>query len=404
MTIFYLIFVVLAIYFSIRYDGIEEYDSHKQHRLWLMCAYMVCLTGFSYGLGGDKFAYMEEFDLLPSTFSELWNYIFIEFVARSHMPLWTFVIIFCKSVFGSFYALQFLESLAINTVVCYMVSKYTYRYFLFILIYFLSLQYFIFNCEIMREGFAIALVLIGMHRYLSGKKWQFYVFVLAGLMFHISTAFALIFPFVRFRVSWRLLYISIAISFTLWIISDIIMSKVVVYALSGMGSLAQKAIQYSLRSSTLFGFLRTTATYLIFPYIVMYFVTKYELLPKRKNSYEKFTSAMIPLGIIAGSVAGFTRPYNYIMIPYLIMLAEFVFLLFKFDEHLMLKIGTMTGTIYFIILSYLHYYKVTDTYFYEFYYPYTCILDEDEQVYRRKITHIESAGFEFNGKNTRDIE
>ena len=59
MSIFYLIFIVLAVYFSYRYDGIEEYDSHKQHRLWLMCGYLICLTGFSYGLGGDKFVYMQ---------------------------------------------------------------------------------------------------------------------------------------------------------------------------------------------------------------------------------------------------------------------------------------------------------------------------------------------------------
>ena len=55
MSIFYVIFVMLTAYFSFRYDGIEEYDSHKQHRFWLMCFYLICLSGFSYGLGGDKF-------------------------------------------------------------------------------------------------------------------------------------------------------------------------------------------------------------------------------------------------------------------------------------------------------------------------------------------------------------
>ena len=104
MTIFYLIFVALAIYFSIRYDGKEEYDSHKQHRLWLMCAYMVCLTGFSYGLGADKFAYKNEFDYYPSSFSDAKEYILVGLFVRGQMPLWTIVNIICRALFDSFYA------------------------------------------------------------------------------------------------------------------------------------------------------------------------------------------------------------------------------------------------------------------------------------------------------------
>ena len=136
MSIFYLIFIALAVYFSIRYDGIEEYDSHKQHRLWLMCAYMVCLMGFSYGLGGDKFTYMEQFEYYPTDLSDMWNLIGANFVIRGQMPLWTVVNMTCKDVFGSFYAVQLIESAAINIAVCYVVSKNTHRYFMFLLIYF----------------------------------------------------------------------------------------------------------------------------------------------------------------------------------------------------------------------------------------------------------------------------
>ena len=75
MTVFYLIFIGLTIYFSIRYDGIEEYDSHKVHRMWLMCGYLVCLSGFSYGLGADKFTYMEEFEYYSKDLSETGDFI-----------------------------------------------------------------------------------------------------------------------------------------------------------------------------------------------------------------------------------------------------------------------------------------------------------------------------------------
>ena len=83
MSIFYLIFILLTAYYSYRYDGIEEYDSHKQHRLWLMCFYLICLAGFSYGLGGDKFTYMEEFEEYPNDFSEIKDYIFLKVILRS---------------------------------------------------------------------------------------------------------------------------------------------------------------------------------------------------------------------------------------------------------------------------------------------------------------------------------
>ena len=107
MSIFYVIFIVLAAYFSFKYDRIEEYDSHKQHRLWLMCFYLVCLSGFSYGLGADKFTYLEEFDEYPDHFSDLDDIVYVCFMTRGQMPLWTILNMVCKVVFDSFYAVQF---------------------------------------------------------------------------------------------------------------------------------------------------------------------------------------------------------------------------------------------------------------------------------------------------------
>lgn len=105
MSIFYLIFIMLTAYFSFRYDGIEEYDSHKQHRFWFMCFYLICLTGFSYGLGGDKFVYMREFEEYPDTFTEVGDYIWLQLMLKGQMPGWTLLNLISRSVFHSFYAL-----------------------------------------------------------------------------------------------------------------------------------------------------------------------------------------------------------------------------------------------------------------------------------------------------------
>lgn len=403
MSIFYLIFIALAVYFSIRYDGIEEYDSHKQHRLWLMCAYMICLTGFSYGLGGDKFAYMEEFEYYPTNFSDMWNLVGANYLIRGQMPLWTVLNVACKAAFGSFYAIQLIESAAINIAVCYVVSKNTHRYFLFLLIYFFSLKYFIFNCEVMREGVAIALMLFGMQGLKNNRYGLFVVTFVFAFMFHVSAAIALLFPFVRFKLSWKTLLYSTLVALVLWSVSDLIMGKVFGLAVVAKGAFAQKAITYSLKTSSAFGYLMHLLTYLIFPFIVMYYIAQMELSEKEKAWKEKLVAYMVVLAVIAVSSSPFARFYNYVQVFYMIMLADFVYVLFRTSEHLIIRLGTCVCTFLLMLWPYFSHYEVTNTYHYEFFYPYTCILNEDESVYFRLAAHNE-ATIRVDEKNVRKME
>lgn len=404
MSIFYLIFVILAVYFSFRYDGIEEYDNHKQHRLWLMCGYLICLTGFSYGLGGDKFTYMQEFEEYPSDLSEVRDYIWLQFMLKGQMPLWTLINLFGKAAFNSFYFVQLAESAAINTAVCYIVSKYTHRYFLFLLVYFFTLQYFIFNTEVMREGFAISFALIGMHGWMSGKKWLFFLMFPLALMFHISAITMLLFPFVRFRISWKTLAIAFLIAFSIWLFSDLLLGKVMLTVLGGMGALVEKIMFYSIQASTIFGFLRSAITYLIFPFIIMYTSTALEPSGELRKRKEKIMSYMVVLAIFASSLAGFVRLYNYVQIFYLIMLADFIYMLVRIKNHLVIRMGALAGTIFLLTLRYMTPYKTTDTRFYDFFYPYTCILHEDKSVFIREIAHLEAITAEETDNNARKIE
>lgn len=404
MSIFYLIFILLAVYYSYRYDGIEEYDSHKQHRLWLMCAYLVCLAGFSYGLGGDKFTYMAEFEKYPDSFFEVENEIWLQFMLKGQMPLWTLLNIFCKTFFGTFYAVQFVQSAAINIAVCYLVSKYTHRYFLFILIYVFTLQYFVFNTEVMREGLALSFALLGMHEYMSGKKWLFFVLLSLGLLFHISAAIAFLFPFVRFKISWKTLVVAFCCAFSIWLLSDLILGKVMVAVLGGMGAMVEKVLFYSLHASTIFGFLRNTISYLIFPFIIMYSTMSMESSEELKRRKEKMMSFMVVLAVLASSFAGFVRVYNYTQIFYLIMFADFVYMLFRIKKHLIVRVATLAGTIFLILCNYFIYYKTTDTYYWQFFYPYTCILDEDDSVYIREVAHGEATAEEQTDKNVREVQ
>jgi len=404
MSIFYLIFIGLCLYFCYRYDGIEEYDSHKQHRLWMMCVYMILLTGFSYGLGGDKFVYMKEFQSYPGSFSEAEDFIWLNFMMKGQMPLWTLTNLTCKVLFDSFYAVQLLESAAINIAVCFLVSKYTHRFFLFLLIYFFSLQYFIFNTEIMREGFAMSFALVGMHFFMTSRRWVFFTLLPFAILFHISATTALLFPFIRFKITPISLLYALLISFSIWVFSDLVLGKVMMGVLGGMGAIVQKVLFYSIQASTIFGFLRSVLTYLVFPFIIAYTSMYYEPSDEIKKYKEKLLSFLILLGILASSFAGFVRLFNYIQIFYLIMLADYFYLLFRIKEHLIIRIGTMIGTIFLITLTYFIHYKSTNTYYYDYFYPYTCILNETDDVFIREIAHFEATNIEESDKNVRNIE
>ena len=404
MSIFYIIFIGLTIYYSIRYDGIEEYDQHKQHRLWLMCGYLICLSGFSYGLGADKFAYMQYFEEYPSNIAGSGDYIWIEFMLRGHMPLWTIVNIFAKVVFNSFYAVQFIESAAINIAVCYIVSKYTHRYFLFLLVYFFSLQFFIFNTEVMREGFAMAFVLIGMHGWMNNKKWLFFLSIPIAALFHIAALTVVIFPFMKFRVSRNGIIYGVAIAFIIWLASDILLGKIMMSVAGGLGSMVQKVLFYSIKASNIIGFTRSAFTYIIFPFIIMYSVVESEEDEEMKRKKEQMLAFTLFLGIIVCSFTGFVRLYNYTRIFYLIMLGDFIYAMFRERDHLLIRISTLAGTAFLIGLLYMTPYKTTNTRYYDFFYPYTCILNEDKSVFIREIAHEEATFEEEKEDNVRDIE
>ena len=404
MSIFYLIFIGLCLYFCYRYDGIEEYDSHKQHRLWMMCVYMILLTGFSYGLGGDKFVYMREFDGYPETFTEASDYIFLQFMLKGQMPLWTLLNLFSKSVFHSFYAVQIIQSTAINTAVCYIASKYTHRYFLFLLIYFFSLQYFVLNTEVMREGLALSFVLIGMHCYLIGRKWLYILLLLMGLLFHISAFIGILFLFTNIKVSWKTLAIAFFTAFAIWLLSDLLLGKVMIAVLGGMGAMVEKVLFYSIQASTIFGFLRSTITFIIFPFIIMYTAMLNETDEERRGKMERMIVYMLYLGILASSFAGLARFYNYVRIFYLVLFAEFIYTFFWDKKLFILRMGTLVGTTFLIMLQYMISYETTGTHYYDFFYPYTCILNEDRSVYFRDVAHSEAVEGEISDNNVRNIE
>ena len=177
-----------------------------------------------------------------------------------------------------------------------------------------------------------------------------------------------------------------------------------VSVLGGMGALVHKVLFYSIQASSIFGFIRSIVTYLVFPFVIMYSVMQNEPSEEMRQRQEKLISFMVVLAILASSFAGFVRLYNAAMIFYLAMLAEFVYSLFNDRKLLIVRLCTLMGTVFLTFLTYRIHYKTTNTYYYDFFFPYTCILDEDKSVYIRDAAHREAVAGEEKDNNVRNVE
>lgn len=405
MTIVYLIFLMLAGYCSFKYDGIEEPDAHKTHRYWALCLMLICISGFSYGLGGDKFVYMENFDQMPEHIDSLGEYLYFNVLLHSYMPFWSLLNVMAKSWFDSFYVVQLVQSAFVNIIFCYVVSKYTRRQFMFLIVYFLSGVFFQFNTEVMREGLAVAFGLLAIEAWMDKNKWRYLLLVLVGLMFHVSAVLVLVFPFCHFvKIKRRTLPVAFGAAFTMWVMSDFLASHAASFAVGGIGMLVQKVITYSFAASTLFGFLRSAITFIILPFIVMYYNLKWTEDEELRARKEKLMVFCLALSVLACAFAGFSRLRSYSEIYNWMFFADFVFTWLWTKERFIVRTVAIVGIVFLTSLKYFVYYPINKAHFYDFFIPYTCILDEDRSIFYRHGMHTEATEGEVSDNNTRKME
>jgi hypothetical protein len=208
----------------------------------------------------------------------------------------------------------------------------------------------------------------------------------------------------KYRISRNTIIYGVILAFLIWLLSDVLLGKVMLSVAGSQGAMVQKILFYSIKASNIFGFIRALFTYLIFPCIIMYVVVENEENSELKRQKAQMLTFAFVLGIIACSFTGFVRLYNYTRIFYLIMLGDFIYTLFKQKDHLIIRLSALAGTVFVTALLYMTYYKTTNTRFYDFFYPYTCILNEDKSVFIREIAHNEAVFVEEEDDNVRDIK
>ena len=389
----YVLFILLTFGLSVIYDRQAEYTRTKKVWYIIVGIYLILLAGFRNGVGGDTQLYMSAFDDVPSSWGELNEFISDELLDSGYMPGWSVLVFLCKRWFDSFYAVQLAQALIVNIGILYLFRQYTTHIFLCTLLYSISYVFFLFNMEVMREAIAVVLCGLGMHSYLRDEKWKFYVLVGISLLFHISALVVLLFPLARFKqINIKTMVMAFFASLSLYLLSDVIVN----YLPSLLGTVVNRNVEkiflYSDITLNLFGFIENTIRYLVINAGIVFFAqSSLGEDEQRQKDYAKYMSFYLIITILICGFIGFSRFRNYTLIFFLIMLTEFIYhYKSQLYTNAIIKLFVLAGFVFYTGQYYTTYYPGSHGYKYEFYYPYTSILDGDVDNSKREDMHEES--------------
>ena len=389
----YILFILLTFCLSLRFDGQAEYTRTKKVWYIIVGVYLVLLAGFRNGVGGDTQLYMQDFEYVPSTWGELNEFISDELTESGYMPGWSILVFLCKRWFDSFYAVQLAQALIVNIGILYLFRQYTTHIFLCTLLYGVSYVFFLFNMEVMREAIAVVLCGIGMHSYLRGEKWKFYLLVGISILFHISALVALLFPFVRLKqINIKTMIMAFFAALLLFLFSDVIVNYLPSLLGSSVNRIVEKIFLYSDVTLNLFGFLENAIRYLVINAGIVFFAQwSIGEDEQRQKDYTKYMSFYLIITVLICGFIGFSRFRNYTLIFFLIMLTEFIYhYKSQLYTNAIIKLIVLAGFVFYTSRYYMTYYPGSHGYKYEFYYPYTSILDENVDTSKREDMHEES--------------
>ena len=389
----YILFILLTFCLSLRFDGQAEYTRTKKVWYIIVGVYLVLLAGFRNGVGGDTQLYMQDFEYVPSTWGELNEFISDELTESGYMPGWSILVFLCKRWFDSFYAVQLAQALIVNIGILYLFRQYTTHIFLCVLLYGISNTFFLFNTEVMREAIAVVLCGIGMHSYLRGEKWKFYLLVGISILFHISALVALLFPFVRLKqINIKTMIMAFFAALLLFLLSDVIVNYLPSLLGSSVNRIVEKIFLYSNVTLNLFGFLENAIRYLVINAGIVFFAQwSIGEDEQRQKDYIKYMSFYLIITVLICGFIGFSRFRNYTLIFFLIMLTEFIYhYKSQLYTNAIIKLIVLAGFVFYTSRYYMTYYPGSHGYKYEFYYPYTSILDENVDTSKREDMHSEA--------------
>lgn len=407
MVLIYLIPLLLAAIWSVKYDRQQEMDAYKSHRFWFLCILLSLITGLSYALGGDKQTYLTEFDGYPNSFADVAEHIRLGLTTRGQMPGWVLLNCLAKICFNSFYVVQLVEAFFINIAVFYTVKRYTQHVFFFAILYCLTFTYFNFNTEVMREAFSIGFFLLATETWFRKKYALTIVLGLLATTFHVSAIVILLFPFMRFRITLKRLPWVVLAAAGFWLASNALFKVIIAIFLGQTGTLVAKILGYSTFATGPIAFVMYMVTYVVAPFVIMYLSihrgVQDEELIRRK---EQFMTFYLCIAIVVPSFLPLSRFLNYPQTVFLCLTTDIVYLLFAEKRHFISKVFCTLLIWGYTTYQYIAFNPYSNTRFLSLVYPYTGFWDEGsyDRSERQNAHAVLISGGKKSDENTRTVD
>jgi hypothetical protein len=374
MTVYILILLILLV-LVINYDINRSTLGYKISYI-IMLVLFVCVSGLRYKIGSDTLSYMEEYKYLPNISQLFKSGVF----DTRYDFLWVVFCAVCKSISDSFFFMQFLHALIINSIYFYFIYNNTkYRFTAIFLYYVLGFLYF--NTEILRESTAIAIFLLSISSYYRKNWLRYYVLGFFSFLFHSSALIVIVFPFlskIKFNKAFILsLLIVMIMAGLVWQLFSTNID--LFFIVASIESKSRAYLNNETYVSNFNGMVYGLITYMIVPLLAVFFHQKY----LKTNVVEApFIWVYLAIGIfIVYNNTIFTRFQNYLFFPFILFLSNLIIESYRRRRKILFHTIKVTGIFVLLIVGkYYNYFKpdiTQTTYIYQRYIPYHSILTKE---------------------------
>lgn len=267
----YVVIILLLMVCVYLYDY-RRMRSYKNVVLNILLCVFTLLAGLRYRIGTDTISYMDFFDTVPN----LLDLRLSDFSNTRYAPLAFLSFSLVKTFSSSFVVYQLMISFIVNYSVIRFIKKYGKDGFIFIflLMYFLT-SYYMLNCEVLRESFAICVFLYSIDYLLNNKIFKYFVLCFIATLFHYGAAILFVLPLIlKIRINKYSLLILIILYFCAFTVRDNLFVLNYLGALIGLSDLigiyTDSALNRDYSLLNLVGFV----VYIFLPLISFIYVNK----------------------------------------------------------------------------------------------------------------------------------
>lgn len=369
---FVYIVALLIIVYSVCICDINSIKKPKQFFFVLELIILLLIISFQQKMGVDNLAYEDAFWDIP----KLYELDADKLVIGSQLqPFWYLVSSTSKTIVDSYRFFLIIHAVVINVVIFYFFKKNTPYVFTAILCYVVSMNYFYFNLDILRESLAVSCFLCSIPYLEKKERKKYYAMCIIAFLFHISALFLFLVPFIiRYLRNVRNVKLFI-IKLVLFTIPFVILFNYVLNAFVGSEGLVlimSQADHYNSLEKN-FGHSLIAALFGIVPALIVLYIRYKRRMPA--DIFALLTYVYIFLVLCNAFITGLTRVSNYFIFPYYICVINTIYLSFSQLKYRRLSYACLMIMMIIVVYDYStpigndSYAKVTN------YIPYRSIFD-----------------------------